>query len=134
MAVRMYKEKKDGHVHRLGGGKCPIFREFIEACSPVHVWNLVLLRKVDSMWFDVYTDYMSGRQMRDVDVLCGKEIVDMLAAAERCVMTTIELGRRDAMFQADAEDMWHQACPQYVTLGKCAHGNFCRKIHVSLKS
>ena len=95
----------------------------------MHVWNLVLLFKVDVDWFQLWAGEFSGRQMREMDQLAGKEITDMLQAAERYRFDGGEEQRRGNMWQSDPSSCWHEVCEEYVQTGRCLHGSSCRRIH-----
>ena len=136
MSVRLHKEGNDGHVapRYMQEGRSPTFREFVEGCSPVHVWNLVLIGKVDNAWLDMWATTMQGRNMRDANELCGKEIRDMLHASERFRFDVNEVTRRHAMFESDPENVWHEVCSRWVDGGECEHMLNCRKIHCNLRA
>ena len=92
---------------------------------------MALLFKVDADWFNMWAGGFSGRQMREIDQLAGKEVADMLHAAERYVFDGGEMLRRDNMWQSDPSSVWHEVCEEFLNsqAGRCGHGPTCKRIH-----
>ena len=129
LSVRFFKEGYDKEYGRFAPGKTPTFGEFIGKCSSVHVWNLVLVTKVDDLWFQMYAGTFQGREMLNVDQLAGKEIKDLLNMAERYVITEVEAARRDLLWQTDASRAWLGICDEFLATGRCMHRDACYRVH-----
>ena len=85
--------------------------------------------KIDGKWLDMWAGHMEGRQMRNIDELCGKEIADLTWACERYSFDVIEERRRQGMYESDKESVWWEVCPRHVESGECAHMLHCRMLH-----
>ena len=97
-------------------------------CSPLHVWNLWLLRRIDPEVYDVYSDFFAGRPADDVDQLFGKEIRDMVDNMSMLCFPHVELIRTCNNGKSDNESVWWQPCEVFLAGGQCTQA--CRYLHV----
>ena len=106
----------------------PELTDFVGSCSPLHVWNLWLLRRIDQEVYDVYSGYFAGRPAEDVDQLFGKEIRDMVDDLSVFTMPHEEVLRTCRNGDSDNKSVWWQPCEAYLAGRQCSQA--CRYMHV----
>ena len=88
------------------------------------------LGKMDESYKKLYEELFRGRDMSHVNQCVGKELDELMKAADEGQLPTAEQVRLRRVGREHPDNVWMKKCMSYWRNGRCQHGDQCAMWHL----